>query len=74
MQGRFSPPCEIFISSTTSLVLRDLTPTFDKEPIKINFVKGSLKYNFLSDCRQSPLFQADFCYVEACKPDKKLVQ
>jgi len=34
MQGRFSPPCEIFISSTTSLVLRDLTPTFDKEPLK----------------------------------------
>jgi hypothetical protein len=35
MQGRFSPPCEIFISSTTSLVLRDLTPTFDKEPLSI---------------------------------------
>jgi hypothetical protein len=38
-----------------------------------SFKKSSLPESF-SDCRQSPLFQADFCYVEACKPDKKLVQ
>ena len=37
-------------------------------------IKNAAAPSRSSDCRQSPLFQADFCYVEACKPDKKLVQ
>ena len=44
------------------------------EGIKLYLDNKVLSKKELTDCRQSPLFQADFCYVEACKPDKKLVQ